>query len=1512
MTASQPGPPHLRDVLADRYHRRSDAERIVRGIGLEVAWIAWDERPINTWQSILDEVRDRDLVETLIDLILREAPGNEDLQQAIRVYRDSGLTSAVPGITSRLARRHDFYRHIPLPPNYIPRPELLAEVRERLLAGTGGLALTSAIQVKQADVLHGMGGIGKSVLARALCDDPEVQAAFPHGILWATLGQTPDLTARLREWIETLGGIVGQTAPTLDQLRNTLAEALRDKACLLIADDAWRKAHLEPFCAGGTHCRLLITTRDAALAEGLNAGVYPVPVMAPDQAGALLEEWAGREVEAKVKVEIVRRLGYLPLAVRLAGAQLRAKDATEWLTSLDAHKLNSRRVEAVNDSLEATFGLSLDALESANRRLYVALAIFKEDEPIPTVAIAKLWSGLDGRSIDETTGLLADLADYALLSRSQGDGNAVSFHDLLRDFMVAESGAEGRVAAHRALLVSYSATQTIPGVWHTAPDDGYLYNHLAYHLAALTDCDPAADAALSALFVNQSWLRARVAQSGYTYDGYLSDLTSAWLRARNQIDAEQEPRALAICLRYALIRTSLNSLAENYTPELVVRAVETGLWSVPRALSILRRVPNSKRRADLAIALLSIPNLTPVAHQQVIQAGLVTVRTINDDENRVQMLTALAPHLTGELIKEGLVAAEAIENEHHRALALRTLAPLLSSDLALSGLAVVQVVKHRVEMLKSLVPYLPDNLFQVAQAIDDARYRAMALAILVPHLNDATREQALAAWLAAALIINDDESRMGELTALIPHLAGATRERAIEAWLFTVRSCQPEWYLVRQFADLAPHLTGEYLAAGLAAAETINHEELRELTLLDLMPHLTGESLQAGLAAAETIKDEELRVEALLALVPHLTGELFTEGLAAMEAIKDEGLRVDALADLAQRLTGAARTPAVQAGLAAAPAIQNERRRVGALESLAPHLADDLIQTGLTAALSIGDKGLRVQALVALLPRLTGAAHAQTLEAGLVAAQAVGDEETRGNALTCLAPHLTGDLVQTGLTVALSIRDEWSRRRALEALMPQVTEDHIQAGLTAALTLSDWWDRAIVLGSLAPHLTDDHLQSQLATALTMTDELARAKILVALVPHLTGAPREVALQAGLTAALTIPDKQARPTIVIALERHLTGAAHTIALKAGLAAALTITDEKYRVDTLMTLIPRLPGDLAEEGLAAAQTITHEGSRAMALADLARNITNNLVQGWLTAVQTIRDRTLIPNAFAKLAPHLTGDLSQAWLTAVLTISDEEDRRNALTALMPHLTGDPLQMGLAALLTAVLTLPNESVRVERLTALAPHLSSYLLQTALAAAQDINDEWARVGALDTLAPAFASKLFRTIRTGAQTITTNFLRLRTRMLAVVAPHLPSAARRMQTLANRLMAARAIGDERSRAKALVALLPHLTGTAQKLTFQAGLTAAQAIKNDVNRAHALATLLSNTRNRAPLLKAIHLAMSDYLWNHLQHEKREAVLQFCADPELFAPPILSPDTLAAIAGHIIEICTEWEWL
>ena len=70
-----------------------------------------------------------------------------------------------------------FFIPINLPTVYVARKDALAALRAALLdtcAAGGGVAVTA---------LHGQGGLGKTVLARAICDDPDVRDAFPNGIL---------------------------------------------------------------------------------------------------------------------------------------------------------------------------------------------------------------------------------------------------------------------------------------------------------------------------------------------------------------------------------------------------------------------------------------------------------------------------------------------------------------------------------------------------------------------------------------------------------------------------------------------------------------------------------------------------------------------------------------------------------------------------------------------------------------------------------------------------------------------------------------------------------------------------------------------------------------------------------------------------------------------------------------------------------------------------------------------------------------------------------------------------------------------------------------------------------------------------------------------------------------------------------------------------------------------------------------------------------------------------------
>jgi hypothetical protein len=156
----------------------------------------------------------------------------------------------------------------------VPRQDLINELRLALL-GDESVALTSA--VKGATALHGMGGIGKSVMARSLCDDIAVQAAFPDGILWASLGQEPNLIALLSEWVTALGGLIGENAPTQDSLKAKLGELLHERQCLLIVDDIWQKKHGGAFRVGGENCRLLLITRDTEVTRQLGADICPIP-----------------------------------------------------------------------------------------------------------------------------------------------------------------------------------------------------------------------------------------------------------------------------------------------------------------------------------------------------------------------------------------------------------------------------------------------------------------------------------------------------------------------------------------------------------------------------------------------------------------------------------------------------------------------------------------------------------------------------------------------------------------------------------------------------------------------------------------------------------------------------------------------------------------------------------------------------------------------------------------------------------------------------------------------------------------------------------------------------------------------------------------------------------------------------------------------------------------------------------------------------------------------------------
>ncbi len=276
----------------------------------------------------------------------------------------------------------------PLPPGFIERPEKFAEIKKKLLDAQGEpVAITAA--------LRGAGGFGKTALANALCHDPEIEDAFSDGVLRVTLGEKPgDLVGRISDLIEILTG----ERPGVTQLEGAkakFAEALDDRRCLLVIDDAWREQDLAPFLHRGPRDQTtrLITTRDDRVLPAEAARVA-VDAMTSDQALAMLARGLPGDVLPSFRARLTAlaaQLGEWPLLLGLANGVLRAR-ATRGSSLDDALSYAERAL--TQRGLAAAF----TAKDRAVRRTTASgtLEVSLERPPLRRCSCSNRYSGCIG------------------------------------------------------------------------------------------------------------------------------------------------------------------------------------------------------------------------------------------------------------------------------------------------------------------------------------------------------------------------------------------------------------------------------------------------------------------------------------------------------------------------------------------------------------------------------------------------------------------------------------------------------------------------------------------------------------------------------------------------------------------------------------------------------------------------------------------------------------------------------------------------------------------------------------------------------------------------------------------------------------------------------------------------------------------------------------------------------------------------------------------------------------
>ena len=262
----------------------------------------------------------------------------------------------------------------------IGRERLINQLRPKLL---NNIAIS----------LTGIPGIGKTALAVAISEDNHVLEHFEDGILWASLGQRPDVMESLAHLAESIGRDVSNFKTVL-QRRQAIREAIGSRRMLLIIDDAWDLEAARQLLCGGHNCCHLLTTRIQPIAEDFAGAAqsFRISELDKDSGYQLLNQLAPKICAADpVGIQdLVKAVGGLPLALVLLGGYLSAparhyfKDVGEDpLDELEDARLRLRlaqqRLGSIDDqalTLQQIIELSLEDLALPMVQKYCNLGVF--------------------------------------------------------------------------------------------------------------------------------------------------------------------------------------------------------------------------------------------------------------------------------------------------------------------------------------------------------------------------------------------------------------------------------------------------------------------------------------------------------------------------------------------------------------------------------------------------------------------------------------------------------------------------------------------------------------------------------------------------------------------------------------------------------------------------------------------------------------------------------------------------------------------------------------------------------------------------------------------------------------------------------------------------------------------------------------------------------------------------------------------------------------------------------
>ncbi|GLT33626.1 hypothetical protein SLA2020_081970 [Shorea laevis] len=306
----------------------------------------------------------------------------------------------------------------------------------------------------------GMGGLGKTTLARLIYNDEKLEGRFDLKA-WVCVSDEFDVARITRAILEHI--IEARCDLDFGLLQEKLKRKLSGQKFLLVLDDVWNKEYDQwdvlkrPFMSGAPGSKIIVTTRnkDVGMMMRGDDGVYNLEFLQDDACLPLFTRHAlGKEnFDAHpdlqdVGEKLVKRCKRLPLALKTLSGILRGKlcrDEWENILNSDIWSLSEDR-----SGILPALRLSYNHLPSHLKRCFAYCALFPKDYEFDKTELVLLWmaEGLLQQQSHGKKQMPKEIGDQyfqQFLSRSlfqQSSTNKSHFvmHDLINDLAIDVAG----------------------------------------------------------------------------------------------------------------------------------------------------------------------------------------------------------------------------------------------------------------------------------------------------------------------------------------------------------------------------------------------------------------------------------------------------------------------------------------------------------------------------------------------------------------------------------------------------------------------------------------------------------------------------------------------------------------------------------------------------------------------------------------------------------------------------------------------------------------------------------------------------------------------------------------------------------------------------------------------------------------------------------------------------------------------------------------------------------------